>query len=187
MSSDHFVFFIFLRDKIDFAHRLDFVSIIWLVWDSTLNCFSLWFSLRSLSLSFNYFSSIDRRLDHCGITTSHYLFFNVCSVRNANQALCLRRVVDTTSTHFWFQCDFDFDTSFAYDTPASMILWMLDWIKWTKTFIYSTMLSVDDTMNKCKLLRNFSTSTRFHVLFCLIDTRFTSSVSVVRIDMWFDD
>jgi hypothetical protein len=34
---------------------------------------------------------------------------------------------------------------------------------------------------------NFSTSTRFHVLFCLIDTKFISSVSVMKIDMWFDD
>jgi hypothetical protein len=46
---------------------------------------------------------------------------HVCSVRIANQTRRLRRVVDTTSTHFWFQCDFDFDTNFVHDTVASMI------------------------------------------------------------------
>ncbi len=29
-------------------------------------------------------------------------FCHVCSVRIADQALCLRRAVDTASTHFWF-------------------------------------------------------------------------------------
>jgi hypothetical protein len=74
MNNDHFVSFIFLRNEIDFAHQLDFVFVIWLVWDLALNCFSLWFSLRSLLFSFSYFSSIDSRLDHCEITISHYLF-----------------------------------------------------------------------------------------------------------------
>jgi hypothetical protein len=53
-------------------------------------------------------------------------FCHVYYVHNADQVFCLRRVIDTTSTHFLFQCDFDFDTSFAHDTIASMILWMLD-------------------------------------------------------------
>ncbi len=29
-------------------------------------------------------------------------FCHVCFMRNADRALCLRRVIDTTSTHFWF-------------------------------------------------------------------------------------
>ncbi len=64
---------------------------------------------------------------------------------------------------------------------------MLDWIKFTKTFIYLTMYNNDDTINKRKLLRNFSTSTRFHAFFCLNDTKFISNVNVMKIDIWFHD
>jgi hypothetical protein len=81
MNSDHFVSFISLRDEIDFAHRLDFVFIIWLFWDSTSNCFSLWFFLHFFSFSFNYFSFIDCRLDHCEIIISHYLFSLTITIR----------------------------------------------------------------------------------------------------------
>jgi hypothetical protein len=114
-------------------------------------------------------------------------FCHDCSVRIVDQTFRLRRAVDTTSTHFWFQCDFDFDTSFVHDTVASIALWMLDWMRFTKTFICSTIFNDDDTMNKRKLLRSFSTSTRFHALFCLIDTESISNVNVMKIDMWFDD
>jgi hypothetical protein len=65
---------IILRDEIDFSHCLDFVSIIWLVWDSASNRFLCDFSLRFLSSSFNCLSSFGCRLDHCGTTISHYPF-----------------------------------------------------------------------------------------------------------------
>ncbi len=81
MNNDHFVSSIFLRDEIDFAHRLDFVFIIWLVWNSALNFFSLWFFSRSFSSSFNYFSSIDCRFDHCEIIISHYFFSLTITMR----------------------------------------------------------------------------------------------------------
>ncbi len=90
MNNDYFVSFIFLRDEIDFAHQLNFVFIIWLVWDSALNCFSLWFFLRSLSLSFNYSLSIDRRFVHCEITISHY-FFSIYDYQSQCESYIFRR------------------------------------------------------------------------------------------------
>jgi hypothetical protein len=57
----------------------------------------------------------------------------------------------------------------------------------TKIFICSTLIKNDDTTNNNKLLRNLSTFMRFHVLFCLNNIEWISSVSVIRIDMWFDD
>jgi hypothetical protein len=60
-------------------------------------------------------------------------------------------------------------------------------MRFATIFICSTILNDDDTINKRKLLRDFSTSTRFHVFFCLIDTKFISNVNVMKIDMWFND
>jgi hypothetical protein len=57
----------------------------------------------------------------------------------------------------------------------------------TKIFICSTLIKDDDTTNNNRFLRNLSTFMRFHVLLCLNDIESTSSVSVIRIDMWFDD
>jgi hypothetical protein len=112
---------------------------------------------------------------------------HVCFMRIANQTRRLHRVVDTASTHFWFQCDFDFDTNFVHDTIASIILWMLDWMKLAKTFICSTLIRDDDATNSSRLLRNLSTFMRFHALLCLNDIESTSSVSVIKVDMWFND
>ncbi len=81
MNSDHFVFSTFLRDEIDFAYWLKFVFIIWLVWDSALNCFSLWFFLSLFSFPFSYFSLIDRRFDHREIIISYYLFSLTITMR----------------------------------------------------------------------------------------------------------
>jgi hypothetical protein len=70
-----------LRDEIDFFHCLDFVSIIWLVWNSASNRFLCDFFLRFLSFSFSCFSFIDCRFDHCEIIISHYLFSLTITMR----------------------------------------------------------------------------------------------------------
>jgi hypothetical protein len=58
MNSDHFVFFISLRDEIDFVHHLNFVFIIWFIWDSASNYFlfviSFTFSFVFVQLFFIY-------------------------------------------------------------------------------------------------------------------------------------
>jgi hypothetical protein len=58
MNNDYFVSFIFLRDEINFAHRLDFVSFIWLVWNSASDHFlfviSFTFSFVFVQLFFIY-------------------------------------------------------------------------------------------------------------------------------------
>jgi hypothetical protein len=56
-------------------------------------------------------------------------------------------------------------------------------MKFGKIFIYLTIFNDDDTMNKRKLLRNFSTSIHFHTFFCLIDTKFILNVNVMKIDI----
>jgi hypothetical protein len=81
----------------------------------------------------------------------------------------------------------NFDTSFVHDTVASIAFWMLDWMKLAKTFICSMLIKRDDTTDSSKLLRSLSTFMRFHALLCLNDVELISSVSVIRIDMWFDD
>jgi hypothetical protein len=49
------------------------------------------------------------------------------------------------------------------------------------------LIKCDDTTNNNRFLRNLSTFVRFHALLCLNDIELISSVSVIKIDMWFDD
>jgi hypothetical protein len=82
MNCDHFVSSIFLRDEIDFAHRLDFVSFIWLVWDSALNHFLFVISSTSFFVLVQLFFIY--RLSSRSLR-NHYLtlsLFNMTSINN---------------------------------------------------------------------------------------------------------
>jgi hypothetical protein len=63
-----------------FFFCLNCVYNIQLVWDSALNCFSLWFFLRFFLSSFNYFSFIDCRFDYCEFIILLYLFLILLNV-----------------------------------------------------------------------------------------------------------
>jgi hypothetical protein len=91
MNSDHFVSSISLRDEIDFVHCLDFVSIIWLVWDSASNCFlfvtSFTFSFVFVQLLFIYrLSSRSLRNHYLTLSLFNAFKYYLRNIHNLSEA-----------------------------------------------------------------------------------------------------
>jgi hypothetical protein len=81
MKCDRFVSFIYFTrwDWFFSLFRLLFYHLTCLRF--SVESFSLWFFLRSLSSSFNCSSFIDCRFDHCEIIISHYFFSLTITMR----------------------------------------------------------------------------------------------------------